>query len=282
MASKQPSPIEARHAALAEQASQNIQTLYDELKLDGPPSSKIRFPRGVIRTSESQRKRFSFISDPTLRTNCAYNIALADIQNWILCRTDITGLGRRLVLKSQFILLSSIVESATKNILKGICGKDFKGRLNFLAFHKVIDSQTENTLCAVWDIRTNIHLFMMDVSELQEPQYSDTMLVKGVSAFRKLIEILNTQHAEIRSLNNYVTPVGTSKHSIAHQANITITASAPKASSRAKKSSSLSTSKHIATQTAPPSKQPSKKTADTPKPKRKIPFGDFPPKGSSR
>jgi hypothetical protein len=97
-----------------DEASVLIQQIQDYVGRDFSKPAKLRFPRGYLRTAEESRRRVNFLTDPTLRSNIAYTIQLADVQHWILNRTDLSGIAKEMVIKLQMFLLGTIIESVTK------------------------------------------------------------------------------------------------------------------------------------------------------------------------
>ena len=76
-----------------------IQRIQDYVGRDFSKSARVRFPRGYLRTAEESRRRVNFLPDMTLRSNIAHRIQLADVQHWILNRTDLSGIAKEMVIK---------------------------------------------------------------------------------------------------------------------------------------------------------------------------------------
>lgn len=91
-----------------------IQKIQDYAGRDFSKPAQVRFPRGYLRAADECRKRVNFLPDQTLRSNIAYTIQLADVQHWLLNRTDLSGMAKEMVIKLHMFLLGTIIESVTK------------------------------------------------------------------------------------------------------------------------------------------------------------------------
>ena len=116
-------------------------------------NAKVRFPRGYLRTASSQRERLPFVKDSDLKSNLSYTIILSDTVLWLLTRTDIAATAKDMLIKLFIFLGGSLVESITKDYLKGICGKSFKVRTQYLVGNNIIGDQLKEDLDWVWDTR---------------------------------------------------------------------------------------------------------------------------------
>jgi hypothetical protein len=173
-----------------DEASALIQKIQDYVGRDFTIPAKVRFPRGYLRTAEESRRRVSFLTDATLRSNIAYTIQLADVQHWLLNRTDLSGIAREMVIKLQMFLLGTIIESVTKNYLRGRCGGNFARRTQYLVDNDLIDSALKSDIDWLWDIRNNMHLFQLNGLEWSSTDYTLSNHNRAVRAFRKLIVAL--------------------------------------------------------------------------------------------
>lgn len=81
---------------------------------------------------------------------------------WLLIRTDISATARDMMIKLFIFLGGSLTESITKDYLKGIYGKSFKVRTEYLEVNGIISLELKAELDWVWDTRNNMHLFMPD------------------------------------------------------------------------------------------------------------------------
>lgn len=158
---------------------------------DFSKSAKIRFPRGFLRQAADQKARFSFLTEKHLRSNLAYTVLLSDVQHWLLVRTDLSGFAREMVLKLQFFLLGTIVESVTKAYLKGKCGGSYSKRLEFLDRHGVIDGTLRTDLNWLWDVRNRMHLFQLTDTEWASTDYTLANYNRAVRAMRLLLTALS-------------------------------------------------------------------------------------------
>jgi hypothetical protein len=156
------------------------------------PKAKVRFPRGFIRAASGQRTRIPFVQDSNLKSNIAYTLILSDAILWLSIRTDIWGVPQEMLTKVYVFILGSICESITKDYLRGVCGKNYKGRTEYLAKNKIIKQSLKEDLDWLWDTRNNMHLFMLDRREY-ETDYNHQCHTKAVLAFRGLIRALRVR-----------------------------------------------------------------------------------------
>lgn len=131
-------------ARAADEASALLQAIQDYLGRKPHEAARVRFPRGYLRTASTLRKRFDFIENKELKSNLAYTLILSDVILWVLHRTDIAGTARDMLIKLFLFLGGTLIESITKDYLKGICGKNFKGRTQYLKDQGIIDEQILN------------------------------------------------------------------------------------------------------------------------------------------
>lgn len=114
---------------------------------------------------------------------------LSDTVLWLSVRTDIGGTARDMLNKLFIFLIGSIIESVTKDYLKGICGKNFEGRLTFLVTNGVIQEELKQEICWVWETRNRMHLFQLEGREY-ENDYHDANHHRTIAAFRALLVAL--------------------------------------------------------------------------------------------
>ena len=174
-------------AYCVEHASALIQAIHDYAGRDFTKKWKLRFPRGYVRTAQEQRQRLSFIPDGPLKDNIAYTLILADTTHWLLCRTDVTHTIQEQLIKLHLFLLGALVESITKVYLSGKCGKSYKIRTEYLVTHHHITPKLKIDLDWLWDMRNNMHLFLVPNSEYSCPDYTVANYSRGVAAFRELV-----------------------------------------------------------------------------------------------
>jgi len=180
--------------AAANQASWLIQEIHDYCEstnrtIAHVPEAQIRFPRGFIRTASYQRGRFSFLNDHNLKSNIAYTLMLSDTVLWLAVRTDVGGIAREMLTKLFIFLVGAIMESVTKEYLRGVCGRNYGARAEFLREQGVIDERLETEICWVWETRNRMHLFQLDSREYHN-DYNEENHVRAISAFRGLLAAL--------------------------------------------------------------------------------------------
>lgn len=176
-------------AAVAE-AGRLVQEIQDYVGRDFSRPAKIRFPRGYLRTADQARQKVAFLSDRRLRSNIAYTMQLADVQHWILVRTDLAGMAKEMVIKLQLFLLGTILESITKVHLRGRCGGNFCRRTEFLQQEGVIDESLKADIDWLWHLRNNMHLFQLDGIEWSSTDYTIANHNRAVRTFRSLLTAL--------------------------------------------------------------------------------------------
>lgn len=156
------------------------------------PESKVRFPRGFIRTAAYQRSRFPFLSCHDLKSNIAYTLMLSDTILWLALRTDISGMAKDMLYKLFLFLVGTVTESTTKEYLKGICGKSYKTRTEYLEQEGIIDQALKNELDWLWDTRNRMHLFQLDGREYKN-DYCPENHHRAIKAFRCLLNSLSAR-----------------------------------------------------------------------------------------
>ncbi len=93
---------------LVARIGKDLQALEDTLKAGADKRTKVRFPRGVLRTATYFRDRFWFIRSENLRRNIAYTLILSDVYRWVLNRTDLWGTPREMLIKGGVCLAGSL------------------------------------------------------------------------------------------------------------------------------------------------------------------------------
>jgi hypothetical protein len=177
-------------AEAVKNASMLLQEIQDYCERENRSDARVRFPRGYLRTASSQRDRLPFVESSDLKSNLSYTLILSDVILWLLTRTDIAATARDMLIKLFIFLGGSLTESITKDYLKGICGKSFKVRTEYLNKNGIISSELKADLDWVWDTRNNMHLFMLDEREFSN-SYDATSHVRCANAFRGLIDALS-------------------------------------------------------------------------------------------
>lgn len=178
-------------ARAVSKASSLMQEIQDYTKRDFAKKAELRFPRGHIRSAGDARKRLGFLENSPLKDNIAYTLMLADVQHWILVRTDLFGMAEQMVMKLQFFLLGSIIESVTKVYLHGRCGKNFGKRTAYMEDNGIISPELRKDVDWVWELRNKMHLFMLKDKEWASTDYTLANHNKVVRTFKELLDVLN-------------------------------------------------------------------------------------------
>lgn len=183
--------------AAAEKASALLQEIHNycaskNKTIADVPESRVRFPRGFIRTAEYQRSRFPFLCNANLKANIAYTLILSDTILWLAVRTDIFGTARYMLYKLFIFLVGSVIESTTKEYLKGHCGKNFCKRNEFLVNNGIITDDLRKEIDWVWEIRNKMHLFQLEGREW-ENNYDRNNHTRAIKAFRGLLAALEAK-----------------------------------------------------------------------------------------
>jgi hypothetical protein len=172
-------------------ADQLIQAIHDYAGRDFPKPCQLRFPRGYVRTANMQRNRMPFLPKGPLKDNISYTLILSDTVHWLLDRTDVSGTIKSQLIKMNMFLLGSLAESITKVYLDGKCKQGYKQRTHFLLAGDLIDQDLKDDLDWLWDMRNNMHLFLVREREHNCPYYTVTQHNRSIKAFRKLIANLS-------------------------------------------------------------------------------------------
>lgn len=179
------------------QVDELLQSIQDYCGRENRADAKVRFPRGFIRTASDQRERIPFVKDTDLKSNISYTLILSDVILWLLIRTDISATAKEMLIKLFIFLGGAMMESITKDYLKGICGKSYKHRTQFLLDKKIVSEQLKVELDWAWDTRNNMHLFMLEQREYVN-DYNNASHSRCANAFKDLIGVLKT-HGRIDS-----------------------------------------------------------------------------------
>jgi hypothetical protein len=175
---------------LASNAGKLLQQIEKRLKEDGDKPVKIKFPQGYIRTAANFRDRYWFVSDANLKRNIAYILILSDVYRWMLNRLDLKGIAREMLIKEGVCLIAMLCESITKDVMKGICGKGYKERVDRMKQEGIIDGDLSQSLKDLWDKRSKEHLFLLDDWELGK--YELKHYNAAILCFHKLRDRLDT------------------------------------------------------------------------------------------
>lgn len=179
----------ARLRDLSNEASAVLQEIQGITGRESVEEAIVRFPRGFLRPAAVQRARFPFIDDDDLKANLAYTLILSDAVYWLLIRTDIAATAREMLIKLFIFLGGAMIESITKNYLYGLCGRGFRDRNQYLVDAGIITPQLKTDLDWVWDMRNNMHLFLLEEREYNN-DYTLESQQRCTRAFKGLVETL--------------------------------------------------------------------------------------------
>lgn len=171
----------------------NIQEIHNYL---GRPSRlstplfRIRFPRGFLRTAKYFRTYLGFISNKDLKNNLSYTLILLDVFYWLINRTDLFGTAKEMVIKNAIVLMASLCESYCVHITKGIIGRKhgFCDRATRMEEKGIINTQVRDELHWLWTVRSGIHIYEINYSELGKYDIKDYN--KAISATENLSDAL--------------------------------------------------------------------------------------------
>jgi hypothetical protein len=163
-----------------------LQAINDYTGRISRPDAVVRFPRGFLRTVPKHRERLTFVRDKDLQSNLAYTMLMSDAVYWLLIRTDVSGVAHEMLVKLFVFIVGTLMESITKEYLKGACGKGFKDRTQYLLAASIIEQDLKAELDWVWDTRNNMHLFLLEGSEYTN-EYNATTHTRCVAAFKKMV-----------------------------------------------------------------------------------------------
>lgn len=153
---------------------QLLQDIQDYVGRVPSDMARVRYPRGFLRTADQHRANLTFVEDGVLRTNLAYTLMLSDAILWLLWRTDITATAKDMLIKLCVFIGGTLIESVTKEYLRGICGGSYKDRTAYLEASAIISPQLKMDLDWTWDLRNNMHLFKLEVREYENPYSIET------------------------------------------------------------------------------------------------------------
>lgn len=152
----------------------------------------IKIPRGYIRKVEDHEKELAILNDLALKKNISYNILLTDFYCLILNRTDIFFTLREMIIKNGIIIYSSIMESLLRvEPFKNIKPKQsFPKRIERIKNIGLIDDELKEELLWLWNVRGNIHLYLLEKPEFTK--YSDKDYNKAANVVMKLLNHINS------------------------------------------------------------------------------------------
>ena len=189
-------PIETDEelAVAVKKAGLLLQEIQDYCGRENRPDAKVRFPRGYLRTASEQRNWLKFVQSKDLKANLSYTLILTDSILWLLVRTDIAATAKDMLIKIFIYLGGALIEGILSDYLTGIVGKQrsFKKRTEYLLENDIISQSLHDDLNWVWDMRNNMHLFLLDGREY-ENSYNATSHVRCANAFKELIMVLDSK-----------------------------------------------------------------------------------------
>jgi len=161
----------------------------DALNYEIDPENRIKFPRGFLRTLNTQRGFLNFIENDTLKSKIANHMMHRDTLHWLWLKTDVSANAREMVIKFQLINLASILEAIVKYLLPEMTGArdNVYDRIDDLK----ADNQIENggDLKRLWAARKSIHLHL--TGEVENIEFSDVNYRMWHESVSQLIVNLN-------------------------------------------------------------------------------------------
>jgi hypothetical protein len=179
-------------AVAVKKAGVLLQEIQDFCGRKNRSDAKVRFPRGYLRTASEQRNRLKFVGSEDLKANLSYTLILTDSILWLLVRTDIAATAKDMLIKMFIFLGGALMEGILSDYLTGIIGKQrsFKKRTEYLLENEIITQSLHDDLNWVWDMRNNMHLFLLDGREF-ENSYNASSHVRCANTFKELIKVLD-------------------------------------------------------------------------------------------
>ncbi|MEQ6166159.1 hypothetical protein AAOE16_03100 [Ekhidna sp. MALMAid0563] len=172
--------------------NEGIASLHEEgdvrsLAID--PDRQIQFPRGYLRTLQTYRGFFPFITDNVVREKVILHMLHRDTLHWLWLKTDIAYEARAMIVKFQLVNLAVILEALVKHVRPHVADaqNSVRGRIEVLHNDGVIDQQTEDDLKDLWATRNRIHI---DTRPDELATYSNDNYILWHDAVKRLIEAL--------------------------------------------------------------------------------------------
>lgn len=176
----------------AHQAGEMLQAIFSYTGRVKNPKSQVKFPRGVIRTADYYRNKLPDHIPNNAKSSCAYAFMYTDVLWWLSTKTDISGTGKEMILKSAIISFGTILEALliipnvtyfSKNSNTGT-----KKKLKILNERKLINKEDQKALEKLWDQRCNVHL--KELEGFEHGSYTIHDVNKPQEAIWRLIETL--------------------------------------------------------------------------------------------
>jgi len=186
---------DAQLAIAVDEVGGRLQEISDFLIANPTAIGRVRFPRGFLRTATYFRRHLPFIADNNLLRNLSYALMLYDVFRWILTRTDLAGTARDMAIKNAIVLIGSIAESFARGGTAGIIGArhDYKTRTLRMVNGGIISEELKTELDWLWDMRSGIHIYLMEDSEYDRYRIEDYDRAKAAAG--NLRDALTAYHA---------------------------------------------------------------------------------------
>lgn len=151
-------------------------------------SNRIDFPRGFLKTLNSNRSFLSFLNNKKVIENIAQHMMHRDTLHWLWLKTDISANAREMVIKFQLINLASILEAIVKTIYPKMPNKkdDVYNRIDKLKNEKNISNSTD--LKKLWEARKSIHIHLIEEDNIS---FTDAKYISWHKSLATLINELN-------------------------------------------------------------------------------------------
>lgn len=173
--------------SLVEEINTRMQELQNYIGDRNIDESRIKFPRGYLRTCEYHREKYAFLRDPVIEKNISYTLLATDVYRWLLNRTDLGLSAQGMIVKHGLILICSIVEVLVLKKSKGLPdrGSTFKSYLRALVANHQLNGELDKELRWLWDTRQNVHLSLAKEPEHNKYEVKDyNRAVRGLFAAR--------------------------------------------------------------------------------------------------
>jgi len=132
--------------------------------------TSIRFPWGIIHTTNEYRKFFPFIKDDILKTNVAYTLQLTDVFKWIIRWFNLKGVAKEMLIKTGVIIFTCIQEAITYdfvyNYVSEQVNKKYKKNLDKLLKFEIITQDQFDVFDKCRCMRDDIHLHRLVQPEI--------------------------------------------------------------------------------------------------------------------
>ena len=153
--------------------------------------SRVRFPRGFIKTAYAIRQNLKFIDNAVLRQNVSYALMTHEVLRWVVFHTDLSGQAQEMLIKEAVCLLGNVCESITIFPTEHGLGRGsgFLRRVRRFQVMNIIDAEVVAELEWLWEKRNQEHLY--DVPFREWSHYTEDDWVRAVRAYLSLRDGLN-------------------------------------------------------------------------------------------